>query len=280
MSDYGNAMTLSHHLTSEDSDSDHTLASGSPAPRPLSSRASQLQASASEGPGSSSATKKPRGRPPGSKNKPKPPLVITRESESAMKPVVLEISAGSDVIEMVTSFARRRRVGVTLLSGTGTVSNVTLRHPMSSNSHAPGSLISLHGPFHLLSLWGSFMGFNTNAKTAAAASKQAAAASAPVPAQHGFGITLSGAQGQVFGGVVGGKVVAAGPVVVVAATFLNPPTHRLPPPQEEREGGSGADEDEEEHQTGGRSIAKEAEAGTGPVRSCVLQFRHCLLVSN
>ncbi|PKI57764.1 hypothetical protein CRG98_021831 [Punica granatum] len=224
-------MTLSHHLTSEDSDSDHTLASGSPAPRPLSSRASQLQASASEGPGSSSATKKPRGRPPGSKNKPKPPLVITRESESAMKPVVLEISAGSDVIEMVTSFARRRRVGVTLLSGTGTVSNVTLRHPMSSNSHAPGSLISLHGPFHLLSLWGSFMGFNTNAKTAAAASKQAAAASAPVPAQHGFGITLSGAQGQV-----------------------------LPPPQEEREGGSGADEDEEEHQTGGK---KHCEGGGG-----------------
>ncbi|KAK4764218.1 hypothetical protein SAY87_013656 [Trapa incisa] len=252
MTDYGNAMNLSTHPHSEDSDSDHSRAGvsafrnmGSPAGQPQ-LRYTRVQLPASEdGPaGSASVAKKPRGRPPGSKNKPKPPLVIMRDTDPSMKPVILEISAGSDIIEMVTNFARRRRLGVTLLSGMGTVSNVTLRHPMPSHAHAAsvaapaGSLISLHGPFHLLSLWGSFMCFITN--PSAAVSPPTAAAS------PGFGITLSGAQGQVFGGVVGGKVVAAGPVTIVAATFHNPPFHRLPPPPgEDHEGGSDPDEDEE-----------------------------------
>ncbi|KAK4780106.1 hypothetical protein SAY87_016212 [Trapa incisa] len=249
MTEYGNAMSLSKHpLSSEDSDSDPSPAGvpifqnlGPPTDqRQLTCTRIQLPAVEDGSARSASAARKPRGRPRGSKNKPKPPLVITRDSESAMKPVVLEISAGSDVIEMVMDFARRRCLGVTLLSGTGTVSNVTLRHTMPTHSHVAvaaaaatvGSLISLHGPFQLLSLWGSFMGFTANPSAATASS--------------GFGITLSGPQGQVFGGVVGGKVVAAGPVTVVAATFLNQQFHRLPPPpSEDHEGESGPDEDEE-----------------------------------
>ena len=54
--------------------------------------------------------RKPRGRPLGSKNKPKPPVVVTRESEAAMRPVVLELAAGCDVVSAVAAFARRRRV--------------------------------------------------------------------------------------------------------------------------------------------------------------------------
>ncbi|GFZ18118.1 putative AT-hook DNA-binding family protein [Actinidia rufa] len=42
-----------------------------------------------------------------------------------------------------------------------------------------------------------------------------------------FGISLAGQQGQVFGGVVGGKVTASGKVVVVAVTFKNPEFHRV-----------------------------------------------------
>ncbi|GMN43678.1 hypothetical protein TIFTF001_012874 [Ficus carica] len=173
--------------------------------------------------------RKPRGRPPGSKNKPKPPIVITKDSDSAMKPVVLEISAGSDVVESVIQFARRRRVGVTLLSGSGSVSNVTLRHPMS---HAPA--LSLHGPFTLLSLSGSVVAPTSSTSTSATTSSATettssspSSSSSTTPPKPSFGICLAGAQGQVFGGIVGGKVIAASVVLVVATTFVNPSFHRL-----------------------------------------------------
>ncbi|XP_065879107.1 AT-hook motif nuclear-localized protein 15-like [Euphorbia lathyris] len=163
--------------------------------------------------------RKPRGRPPGSKNKPKPPVFITKhtdsDSDSSIKPAILEISAGADIIHSIIKFATKNHVGVTVLSATGSVSNVTLRHP---NAHAPS--LSLHGPFNLLALCGSFLGGSSCLS---------------------FGISLAGAQGQVFGGIVAGKVVAASQVVVVAATFRDPVVHRVP-----RGGDEAGEEDEEE----------------------------------
>ncbi|XP_058107840.1 AT-hook motif nuclear-localized protein 17-like [Magnolia sinica] len=159
--------------------------------------------------------KKPRGRPPGSKNKPKPPIVITRDSESAMRPTVLELSAGSDVVESVLTFARRRHVSICVLSGSGSVANVTLRHP---TSHA--STLTLHGRFDILSLSGTFL-------------------CSPSPTTKApFTISLAGAQGQVIGGTVAGALVAAGPVVLMVASFTNPSYHRLPAEEEEAEDNS------------------------------------------
>ncbi|KAF3452303.1 hypothetical protein FNV43_RR02736 [Rhamnella rubrinervis] len=228
MADYGSAISLSQARdlshTSDDDDSDSSprsvpTLSGSAGGGGSSSSKHRKQVNLSVGGaeiGSSSVeiSKKPRGRPPGSKNKPKPPIFITKDSDFAMKPVILEISAGSDVVESVIQFARRRHVGVTVLSGSGSVSNVTLRHP---SSHAPA--LSLHGPFSLLSLTGSFVG---SSATTSSSSKP------PSSSSSSFGICLAGAQGQVFGGIVGGKVIAASLVVVVAATYLNPSFHRLP----------------------------------------------------
>jgi len=136
-----------------------------------------------------------------------------------MKPAILEISAGSDVIETIVNFARRNHAGISVISATGSVANVTLRHPVS---HAPS--LSLHGPFNLLALFGSVVG-------SLATNKASCASSPPGSAVHScssFGISLAGAQGQVFGGIVAGKVIVATQVVVVAATFLNPTFHRLP----------------------------------------------------
>ncbi|PPD69300.1 hypothetical protein GOBAR_DD33821 [Gossypium barbadense] len=79
--------------------------------------------------------RKPRGRPPGSKNKPKTPTVITRDNDSAMKTAVLQISAGFDVIENIINFARRNHVGVSIISATGSVSDVILQY--SSSQGAP-----------------------------------------------------------------------------------------------------------------------------------------------
>ena len=176
---------------------------------------------------SENSARKPRGRPPGSKNKPKQPIFITKDSDSAMKPVILEISAGSDIIDTIISFARRNRVGVTITSATGSVSNVTLRHPVS---HAPA--LSLHGPFGLLSLSGSFIASST-LSSSNKAPQSSSSSTSPSPCSLSslscsFGVTLAGAQGQVFGGIVGGKVMAATQVIVVAATFINPVFHRLP----------------------------------------------------
>ncbi|KAJ6940255.1 hypothetical protein NC651_006410 [Populus alba x Populus x berolinensis] len=84
---------------------------------------------------------------------------------------------GCDIMESVSTFARRRQRGVCILSGTGTVTNVTLKQPAS-----PGAVVTLHGRFEILSLSGSFL-----------------PPPAP-PAASGLTIYLAGGQGQVVGG--------------------------------------------------------------------------------
>ncbi|KAJ4702352.1 AT-hook motif nuclear-localized protein [Melia azedarach] len=150
--------------------------------------------------------RRPRGRPPGSKNKPKPPIIVTRDSPNALRSHVLEVSAGSDIVESMSTYARKRGRGVCVLSGSGTVANVTLRQPASP----AGSVVTLHGRFEILSLSGTVL---------------------PPPAPPGAGglsIFLSGGQGQVVGGSVVGPLVASGPVILMAASFANAVFERLP----------------------------------------------------
>ncbi|XP_009776190.1 AT-hook motif nuclear-localized protein 23-like [Nicotiana tabacum] len=149
--------------------------------------------------------RRPRGRPPGSKNKPKPPVIITRESANALRAHILEVSSGHDVFESVATYARKRQRGICILSGSGTVNNVTIRQPA-----AAGSVVTLHGRFEILSLSGSFL---------------------PPPAPPGatsLTIYLAGGQGQVVGGNVVGALIASGPVIVIASSFTNVAYERLP----------------------------------------------------
>ncbi|PKI46889.1 AT-hook motif nuclear-localized protein 23-like [Punica granatum] len=158
----------------------------------------------SAGPGDIVA-RRPRGRPPGSKNKPKPPVIITRESANTLRAHILEVGSGCDVFESVATYARRRQRGICVLSGSGTVTNVSLRQPA-----AAGSVVTLHGRFEILSLSGSFL---------------------PPPAPPGatsLTVFLAGGQGQVVGGNVVGELTAAGPVIVIAASFTNVAYERLP----------------------------------------------------
>lgn len=160
--------------------------------------------------GEGEMSRRPRGRPSGSKNKPKPPIIITRDSANALRTHVMEIANGCDVGESVATFARRRQRGVCILSGSGTVTNVTLRQPA-----APGAIVALHGRFEILSLSGSFL-----------------PPPAP-PAATGLTIYLAGGQGQVVGGSVVGALLASGPVVIMAASFGNAAYERLPIEDEE-----------------------------------------------
>lgn len=118
---------------------------------------------------------------------------------------MMEIAGGADVAESVAQFARRRQRGVCVLSGSGSVANVTLRQPA-----APGAVVALHGRFEILSLTGAFL-----------------PGPAP-PGSTGLTVYLAGGQGQVVGGSVVGSLVAVGPVMVIAATFANATYERLP----------------------------------------------------
>ncbi|KAK4797275.1 hypothetical protein SAY86_029601 [Trapa natans] len=154
--------------------------------------------------------KRPRGRPTGSKNRPKPPIIITRDSANALRSHIMEVADGSDVLESMAAFARRRQRGVCVLSGTGAVINVALRQPAS-----PGSVVTLQGRFEILSLVGSFL-------------------PPPAPPAASFlTIYLTGSQGQVVGGSVVGSLLASGPVVIMAASFSNAAYERLPLEEEE-----------------------------------------------
>ncbi|PWA64098.1 hypothetical protein CTI12_AA346890 [Artemisia annua] len=168
---------------SEDDNNQHTPGSGS-------------------GSGDVVGQRRPRGRPPGSKNKPKPPVIITRESANTLRAHILEISSGCDVFESIANYARKRQRGICIVSGSGTVNNVSLRQPA-----AAGSVLTLHGRFEILSLSGSFL---------------------PPPAPPGatsLTIYLAGGQGQVVGGNVVGALIASGPVIVIAASFTNVAKH-------------------------------------------------------
>ncbi|KAL3645605.1 AT-hook motif nuclear-localized protein 24 [Castilleja foliolosa] len=164
--------------------------------------------------GDMSANRRPRGRPAGSKNKAKPPIIITRDSANALRTHVMEVSDGCDIMDSVASFARRRQRGVCVMSGTGSVTNVTLRQPA-----APGSIMTLHGRFEILSLAGSFL-----------------PPPAP-PAATGLTVYLGGGQGQVLGGSVVGQLVAAGPVIIMSASFSNAAYERLPLEEEDIQNG-------------------------------------------
>lgn len=154
---------------------------------------------------SSSTGRRPRGRPPGSRNRPKPPVVITKESPNALRSHVLEIATGTDIYGCLAAFVRRRRCGVSVVSGTGVVKDVTLRLPA-----APDGVITLQGTFEILSLSGTFL---------------------PEPSPPGatrLTVFLAGGQGQVLGGAVVGALVASVPVTVIAASFTNAVYERLP----------------------------------------------------
>uniref|UniRef100_A0A7N0V5G5 PPC domain-containing protein n=1 Tax=Kalanchoe fedtschenkoi TaxID=63787 RepID=A0A7N0V5G5_KALFE len=165
----------------------------------------------------SGPTRRPRGRPAGSKNKPKPPVIITKESANTLRAHLLEVASGCDVYDSIAKYAAKRQRGICVLSGSGSVADVTLRQPPTAGGAGP--VVVLQGRFEILSLSGSFL---------------------PPPAPPGatsLAVYLGGGQGQVVGGNVVGALIAAGPVMVMAASFSNVAYERLPldPEQEQAE---------------------------------------------
>ncbi|KAF7830004.1 AT-hook motif nuclear-localized protein 17 [Senna tora] len=243
------------HLSRESQTSEEDDSSG-PTPNPAHKPMSTEPTSAADG-ASIEVVRRPRGRPPGSKNKPKPPVIITREPEPTMSSYILEVPGGSDVVETIARFCRRKNTGLCVLTGSGTVANVTLRQPSST----PGATVTFHGRFDILSISATFL---------------AAQQSGALPAiPSGFTISLAGPQGQIVGGLVAGNLMAAGTVFVIAASFNNPSYHRLPCEEEVRNSASGGGEGQSPPVSGSGG-----ESGHAPSESCGMSMYSCQLASD
>ncbi|GER55641.1 AT-hook DNA-binding protein [Striga asiatica] len=190
----------SHSLTPDRSGRAVDDPRGLPLPPPSSGDGSTIE-----------VVRRPRGRPPGSKNKPKAPAAAARDAPPgpSMSPYVLELPPGVDVVDATERFCRRRGVGLCVLRGNGLVADVTLRQP----SATPGATVTFHGHFDVLSISATVL-----------PSGGGGGASLPPAA---FAITLAGPQGQVVGGLVAGPLVSAGTVYLIAATFSSPSFERL-----------------------------------------------------
>ncbi|XP_059070277.1 AT-hook motif nuclear-localized protein 20-like [Cryptomeria japonica] len=143
--------------------------------------------------------RRPRGRPPGSKNKPKRLKIVSNMAENCLRSLVLEVAGGCDVAQSIANFARRRQIWVWVLSGNGIVTNVTLREPTN-----PRAGVTVKGMYQIQYLSGMF---------------------SPGASSSGCGLTvlLVGMQGQVVGGSIIGPLIAAGPVIINAAFFIDAP---------------------------------------------------------
>lgn len=153
-------------------------------------------------------TKRPKGRPKGSKNKPKPPSIIRVEPETYMEPILIEIPAGEDVVESIIKTAWRHQADISVLRGYGLVSGVTLL-----DSGSQDSPFTIRGDCQMISLSGTYVYPNSD---------RVPSEFIVDPDCSSFSIHLSGNHGQVFGGVVGGKVIASS-VVMITATLLRKP---------------------------------------------------------
>ncbi|KAK9059290.1 hypothetical protein SSX86_021909 [Deinandra increscens subsp. villosa] len=146
---------------------------------------------------------KKRGRPRGSGRKQQLANVgewMHNSAGSAFTPHIIHVSVGEDVAEKILSFAQQRQRALCILSGSGSVSTVTLRQFTSS-----GGTVTYEGRFEILCLSGCYLLAETGS---------------PRNRNGGLSISVCNSDGQVLGGAVGGKLIASTLIQVVVSSFL------------------------------------------------------------
>lgn len=167
----------------------------------------------------------PRGRPSGSKNKPKTTsLLVAQPVEPSMKLVIINVDRGKDIMQSILNVAHQGCVSLTVLSASGTVTSVTL----CNSPNDGGGALMLHGPFTLLSINGSYFYNNNQYNLHSGATR-----SPPVS----FGIHLSTSKGKILGGAIGGNVIAGDDVSITLSTFSHPEIYNCVPKGEEEDDG-------------------------------------------
>lgn len=142
--------------------------------------------------------KKPRGRPHGSKNKPK---------TISTQPIILEIPPGTDIIQSVVQFALNHELYVSILGGLGHVSELDVCYP--GTNALP---VKISGTFQLVSFTGTF----------------ADCASSSSPSVSCFIISIAGSEGHVLGGLVAHRLIAESQVMLLGTSFKNPDICKQP----------------------------------------------------
>lgn len=149
-----------------------------------------------------SREKRKRGRPLGSGRKQQLASLggwMNSSAGSAFAPNVLFIEAGEDVAAKILQFALLRPRALCIMSGSGTVSSVSLRQPASSDN-----IFTYKGHFHILCLSGSYLVSEEGRSD---------------ERTGGLNISLSSLEGHVLGGVIDGPLIADSPVQVVMCSF-------------------------------------------------------------
>lgn len=176
---------------------------GPDGPGPVSLKLSPMSAPANPNQGSTtSSEKRGRGRPPGSGRKQQLALLgdwMNSSAGVAFSPHVITIAVGEDIVAKLLSLSQQRPRALCILSGTGTVSSVTLRQPASTNTS-----VTFEGRFQILCLSGSYLVSEDGG---------------PSNRTGGISVSLSSPEGHVIGGGAA-TLIAGSPVQVVLGSFV------------------------------------------------------------
>ncbi|KAI3687537.1 hypothetical protein L1987_81234 [Smallanthus sonchifolius] len=147
--------------------------------------------------------RKSRGRPPGSGWKQRLANVgewMNNSAGLAFTPHTIHVSVGEDVAKKILAFALQRSRAICILSGSGTVSAVTLSQFTSS-----GGTVTYEGRFEILCLSGCYL----LSENGGARSRTG-----------GLSISVCSSDGNIIGGAIGGRLVASSSVQVVVCSFV------------------------------------------------------------
>ncbi|KAK6251302.1 hypothetical protein SCA6_005307 [Theobroma cacao] len=149
-----------------------------------------------------SGQKRCRGRPPGTGRKQQLATLgewMNSSAGLAFAPHVVTVEIGEDIVAKMLSFSQQRPRAVCILSGSGTVSSVTLRQPASSTP-----TVTYEGRFEILCLSGSYL---------------LAEDGGPRSRTGGISASLSTPDGHVIGGGVA-TLIASSLVQLVVCSFV------------------------------------------------------------
>ncbi|KAJ1416112.1 PPC domain [Sesbania bispinosa] len=170
---------------------------------PVSLRLSPMSAPANSTPGSSTPSQnRRRGRPPGSGRKQQLAALgewMNSSAGLAFSPHVVTVDVGEDIVAKLLSISQQRPRALCIMSGTGTVSSVTLCQPASTNVS-----VTYEGRFQIVYLSGSYL---------------VAEDGGPRNRTGRVSVSLSSPDGHVIGGGVA-RLIAASSVQVVVCSFV------------------------------------------------------------
>lgn len=159
-------------------------------------------------------SKRFRGRTQGSNNKCKSPIKIDEDPGNIMKLIFIKIPVGHDVVDSLINVALHHQANITVLGGSGLVSDVTLHN---SVSQAPA--FTIYGSFQMISITGTYFISNYGSNPSEDIIE---------PIYSSFSLFLTCGYGEVFGGIIVGKVKAADDILITVALSKKHEFYRVP----------------------------------------------------